>query len=230
MHSERAMSLFCHTFGRSESEAKRECTESFHADWIKGLTGFLQPRKLSSLFNPLMKRRAILHILIFFVVGSMFAQDAVPTSTPARRRGWLGRLLHPFSPDAVPQYKDARLRGLTVDLQITPQTIKLSEVRQLGIKLTLANVSKRPVTLDFPTNQRIEIYLMNSEGNILTKWSDNHAIAEKPVTILINPQERIEYNETIATRDLTPNKVFIAEVFFPQYPELRIRQKFLAVP
>ena len=160
----------------------------------------------------------------------MFAQDTVPTPTPARGRGWLGRLLHPFSPEAVPQYKDARLRGLTVDLQITPQTIKLSEVRQLGITLTLANISKRPVTLDFPTNQRIEIYLMNSEGNILTKWSDNHAIAEKPVTILINPQERIEYNETIATRDLTPNKVFIAEVFFPQYPELRVRQKFLAVP
>ena len=177
-----------------------------------------------------MKRRAILQILIFCVVGSLFAQDAVPTSTPGRRRGWLGRLLHPFSPDAVPQYKDARLRGLTVDLQITPQSIKLSEIRQLGIKLTLANISKRPVTLDFPTNQRIEIYLTNSEGNILTKWSDNHAIVEKPATILINPQERIEYSETIATRELTPNKVFIAEVFFPQYPELRIRQKFLAVP
>ena len=177
-----------------------------------------------------MKRRAVLQILIFCVVGGIFAQEAVPTATPARRRGWLGRLLHPFSPDAVPQYKDARLRGLTVDLQITPQSIKLSEVRQLGIKLTLANLSKRPVTLDFPTNQRIEIYLMNSEGNILTKWSDNHAITEKPATILINPQERIEYNESIATRDLTPNKVFIAEVFFPQYPELRVRQKFLAVP
>ena len=160
----------------------------------------------------------------------MFAQDVMPTSTPARRRGWLSRVLHPFSPDAVPQYKDARLRGLTVDLQITPQTVKLSEVRQLGIKLTLANISKRPVTLDFPTNQRIEIYLTSSEGNILTKWSDNHAIAEKPATILINSQERIEYNETIATRDLAPNKVFIAEVFFPQYPELRVRQKFLAVP
>ncbi|OLA99759.1 MAG: hypothetical protein DMF36_09750 [Verrucomicrobia bacterium] len=177
-----------------------------------------------------MKGRAVLHILMLFLVGSIFAQDALPTSTPPRKRGWLGRLLHPFSPEAIPQYKDARLRGLTVDLQITPQSIKLSEVRQLGIKLTLANISKRPVTLDFPTNQRIEIYLMNSEGNILTKWSDNHAIAEKPATILINPQERIEYNETIATRDLTPNKVFIAEVFFPQYPELRVRQKFLAVP
>ncbi len=177
-----------------------------------------------------MKRQAVLYVLTFLVVGSMFAQETLPTATPPRRRGWLSRILHPFSPDSVPQYKDARLRGLTVDLQITPQTVKLSEVRQLGIKLTLANISKRPVTLDFPTNQRIEIYLKSSEGNILTKWSDNHAITEKPATILINPQERIEYNETISTRDLTPNKVFTSEVFFPQYPELRVRQKFLAVP
>jgi hypothetical protein len=139
-------------------------------------------------------------------------------------------MLHPFSPQLVPQYKDPRLRGLALDLQITPQTVKLSEVRQLEIKVTLTNLSNRPVTLEFPTNQRIEIYLRNSAGNILTKWSDNHAIAERPATVLINPQEHAEYNETIATRDLTPNKVFIAEVFFPAYPELQIREKFLAVP
>ena len=176
-----------------------------------------------------MKRRILLLFLTLFVAGALFGQEAAPTATP-RRRSWLSRILHPFSPDVVPQYKDPRLRGLALDLQITPQTVKLSEVRQLGIKLTLANLSKRPVTLEFPTNQRIEIYLMNSAGDILTKWSDNHAITEKPGTILVNPQERIEYSETISTRELTPNKVFIAEVFVPQYPELRIRQKFLAVP
>ena len=164
------------------------------------------------------------------MADGIFGQETAPAPTPARRRGWLSRILHPFSPEVVPQYKDPRLRGLALDLQITPQTVKLSEVRQLAIKVTLTNLSKRPVPLDFPTSQRIEIYLRNSAGNILTKWSDNHAIAEKPATILINPQERIEYNETISTRDLTPNKVFIAEVFFPQYPELRVRQKFLAVP
>ncbi len=65
---------------------------------------------------------------------------------------------------------------------------------------------------------------------MLTKWSNNHAITETPGTVLINPQEHVEYNETIATRDLTPNKVFIAEAFFPKYPELRSQQKFLAVP
>src|SRR6059058_3160590 len=177
-----------------------------------------------------MKRHFVLLVLIVCVAGPMFGQDVTPAATPARRRGWLSRILHPFSPEVVPQYKDPRLRGLALDLQITPQTVKLSEVRQLAVKVTLANLSKRPVPLDFPTNQRIEIYLKDSGGDVLAKWSDNHAITEKPVTIVINPQERIEYNETISTRELTPNKVFIAEVFFPQYPEMRIRQKFLAVP
>ena len=37
-------------------------------------------------------------------------------------------------------------------------------------------------------------------------------------------------NFSIATRELTTNKVFIAEVFFPKYPELRVRQKFLTAP
>jgi len=177
-----------------------------------------------------MKRRLVLLVLIVFVAGVTFGQDVIPTPTPLRKRGWLSRILHPFSPNVVPQYKDPRLRGLALDLQIAPQTVKLSEVRQLSVKVTLANLSRRPVTLDFPTTQRIEIYLTNSAGEVLTKWSENHAIAEKPATILINPSERIEYNETISTRELTPNKVFVAEIFFPQFLELRIRQKFLAVP
>ena len=177
-----------------------------------------------------MKRRLVLLVPIVFVAGAMCGQDITPTPTPARKRGWLGRVLHPFSPNIIPQYKDSRLRGLSLDLQISPQTVKLSEVRQLRVKVTLANLSKKTVTLDFPNSQRIEIYLTNSGGDVLTKWSENHVIADKPSTILINPSERIEYNETISTRELTPNKVFIAEVFFPQFLELRVRQKFLAVP
>jgi hypothetical protein len=177
-----------------------------------------------------MKRRLALLVLIVCVAGAMFGQDVTPTPAQARKRGWMSRILHPFSPNVVPQYKDARLRGLALDLQITPQTVKLSEVRQLSVKVTLANLSRRVIALDFPTTQRIEIYLTNADGEVLTKWSENHAIAEKPATILINPSERIEYDETISTRELTPNKVFVAEVFFPQFLELRIRQKFLAVP
>jgi hypothetical protein len=196
----------------------------------KGFDRNFATPKTFGLSSPFMTRRILLLIAMVLVADALFSQEAVPTTTPARRRGWLSRILHPFSPEVVPHYTDPRLRGLALDLQIIPQTVKLSEVRQLAVKVTLANLSKRPVALDFPTNQRIEIYLTDSAGEILAKWSDNHAITEKPATILINPQERVEYNETIATRELTPNKVFVAEVFFPNYPELRIRQKFLAVP
>ena len=86
------------------------------------------------------------------------------------------------------------------------------------------------INLDFPTDQRIEVQLLDSGGTVLTKWSDNHAFKEAPASILINPGEHLEYKESIATRDLTPGKVFTAEVFFPKYPELRVRQKFMTEP
>ncbi|PYJ73641.1 MAG: hypothetical protein DME72_05370 [Verrucomicrobia bacterium] len=89
-----------------------------------------------------MKQRLVLLVLLFAIIGHSFAQETAPTATP-HKRSWLARMLHPFSSEPIPQYKDPRLRGLAVDLQITPQTVKLSETRQLGIKVTLINQSKR---------------------------------------------------------------------------------------
>jgi hypothetical protein len=173
-----------------------------------------------------MSRFLVLVLLSLAVAAHLFAQEP----TPEKRGGWFTRMLHPFQSNPVPSYKDPRLRGLVLDLKLSPQPVKLSEVRQLQVNLTLTNVSKRAVVLDFPTEQRIEIYLRNSSDAILTIWTDNHAFADKVGTVLINPLEHVNYPETIATRDLTANKVFIVEVFFPQYPELRIRQKFLTAP
>ena len=173
-----------------------------------------------------MSRSLVLAFLSLAVVGNLSAQEP----TPEKRGGWFTRMLHPFQSNPVPSYKDPRLRGLVLELKLSPQPVKLSEVRQLQVNLTVTNVSKRAVVLDFSTEQRFEIYLRNSSDAILTTWTDNHAFADKPATVLINPLERVNYPETIATRDLTANKVFIVEVFFPQYPELRIRRKFLTAP
>lgn len=177
-----------------------------------------------------MSHRSIaLALLSLAIAGHLAAQEEMPKPTP-QKRGWFSRMLHPFQSSPTPNYKDARLRGLVLDLKLSAQPVKLSEVRQLEVKITLANVSKRAVSLDFPTDQRIEIFLKNSSDAVLTTWSENHAFEAKAGSVLINPGERIFYPETIATRELTPNKVFIVEVFFPQYPELRLRQKFLTAP
>jgi hypothetical protein len=175
-----------------------------------------------------MSRFLAFALVTLAVTARLSAQE--PAATP-EKRGWLNRMLHPFgSSNPAPNYKDARLRGLVLELKLSPEPVKLSEVRQLQVNLTLRNVSKRAIILDFPSEQRFEIYLRNSTEAILTIWSDNHAFEDKPGTILINPAEHIDYPATIATRDLSANKVFIAEVFFPQYPELRIREKFLTAP
>jgi len=153
------------------------------------------------------------------------------TTSTLQKRGLFGRILHPFSSSEVlPKYNDKRLRGLVLDLQVSPQPVRLSEIRQMEVKLTVTNKGSHIVTLDFPTDQRIEIQLLNSSDSVLTKWSENHAIKEKVGTVLINPGEHVEYKENIATRDLAPGRVFTAEAFFPQYPELKIRQKFLTEP
>ena len=159
--------------------------------------------------------------------------QAVPQPTPVHR-SLFGRMLHPFGsgskPETTADYKDPRLHGLVLAMEVSPQPVKLSEVRQLDIKATITNRGKKAVELSFGTDQRVEIYLKNTGDVVLTKWSENHAITNQPGTVLINPGEHIEYDEKISTRELTRDKVFMAEVFFPQYPELRTRQKFLTAP
>lgn len=173
-----------------------------------------------------MSRRLTCFLIALALATPLSAQEPTPG-----KRSWWSRLLNPFqSSNPAPDYKDARLRGLILELKLSPQPVKLSEVRQLQVNTKLTNVHKRAVVLDFPTEQRFEIYLRNSTEAILTIWSDNHAFEDKPGTVLINPSEHVDYPTSIATRDLTANKVFICEVFFPQYPELRVRQKFLTAP
>ena len=170
------------------------------------------------------------------VTAPLMTTTPVPTPAPIttttlQKRGLFGRILHPFSSSEVlPKYKDPKLRGLILDLQVSPQPVRLSEVRQIQIKVTVTNMGNHMIPLEFPTDQRIEVQLLNSADAVLTKWSENHAINDKPGTILINPGEHVEYKENIATRDLTPGRVFTADVFFPKYPELHLRQKFLTEP
>ncbi len=175
-------------------------------------------------------RRALVPVLLFSAMAASVLAEQVDPAPRVEKRGWLGRMFHPFTSDPVPEYKDAQLRGLSLSLRISPQPVRLSEVRQMEVNITLTNKARRPVTLEFPDGQRFEIYLRNSAEKVLTTWSENHAFAEEASTVLINPQEHIEYVETIATRELAPNKVFVAEVFFPKYPELRVQQKFLTAP
>ena len=65
---------------------------------------------------------------------------------------------------------------------------------------------------------------------MVTRWSENREFEERPANLLINPNEHVEYSETIATRELVPGKVFTVEVTVPAYPELDAQRKSIAMP
>ena len=147
------------------------------------------------------------------------------------KRSWFSRLTHPFgSAEKIPTYKNPKIRGLALTLELPSEPIKLAEARQLPVHVLLTNRGEKAVELLFPTEQRIEILLHDSSGRVVTRWSDNRAFDEKPSTLLINPHEHVEYSETIATRELEPGKVFTVEVTVPAYPELRALRKGMAAP
>ena len=154
------------------------------------------------------------------------------TSAPAQeKRSWFQRLTRPFSSsEKIPTYKNRKLNGLALTVEIPSEPLKLAETRQLPVHIILTNRGDRAVELLFPTEQRIEILLHNAAGQVVTRWSDNRAFEERPRTLLINPREHVEYSETIATRELESGKVFTVEVQVPAYPELRAQRKGIAAP
>ncbi len=174
-----------------------------------------------------MRRLALLAALFLLCSPSWVA--AQETSAP--KRGLFGRILHPFSSsEKIPEYRNPKLRGLQLIVQLPPEPIKLAELRQLPVTVHLANRGDRAVELSFPTDQRIEILLHDAAGRVVTRWSDNRAFQPTPATILVNPNEHLEYAETIATRELAPGKVFTVEVLVPAYPELDAKRKSIAAP
>lgn len=173
-------------------------------------------------------RRSALLATLFLVAATPVLQAQ---ETPAPKRGFLGRVLHPFgSSQKIPTYGNSKLTGLQLSIDLPDEPLRLTEVRQLPVTVRLTNLGKRAVELSFPNEQRIEILLHDSNGRVVTRWSDNRAFASTPGMALINPNEHLEWSETIATRELSPGRVFTVEVTVPAYPELDAKRKAIAAP
>ena len=164
-----------------------------------------------------MSRRLTCALLALAMAAPLSAQEPTP-----EKRGWFSRMLQPI-PIVEPRagtYKDSRLRGLVLDLKLSPQPVKLVRSAPApGEHRRSPMFPSAPSCSIFPTEQRFEIYLRNSSEAILTIWSDNHAFEEKPGTVLINPAGHVNYPTTIATRDLIAEQsLHLAKFSFPNIP------------
>jgi hypothetical protein len=96
-------------------------------------------------------------------------------------RGFLNRMFHPFASakNKAPKYQDSHLRGLLLEVQVPDGTDPAFGSAPATGSGDIEEYWQFSGSVDFPTSQRIDIHLLNSAGEVLTRWSENRAFTEK---------------------------------------------------
>ena len=176
-----------------------------------------------------MKFRAPLCLLMIALPVTLMAASATPAPTTPRvfpLRRWMRALGMEKTPTDM---KATGFRGLEIGLKVDPPMVKVGDVKQVKVTVTLINRGKKIVQLDFPTSQRIEVLVKSKEGKTLEQWSEDQAFNNEPTLVAVNPGERLEYPVSVATRDMVVGETYTVEAFFPNFDQLRTSLPVAAV-
>ncbi|MEI9896666.1 MAG: BsuPI-related putative proteinase inhibitor [Chthoniobacter sp.] len=167
-----------------------------------------------------MKFRAPILLLTMALPLALFAAEEAPKATP--RPTILKRWMKTLGMAKDPTNTTATgFKGLEIGLQVDPAQVKVGDAKQIKATVTLANRSNKIAQLEFPTSQRIEVLVKSKEGKTIEQWSEDQAFSNEPTMVTINPNERLEYVVSVATRDMVADQTYTVEAFFPNFEQLR---------
>ena len=150
------------------------------------------------------------------------AKVKAATPPPTLKPTILKRLLRAVGIQKTPSDLAATgFKGLEIGLKSDPPGVRLGDVKLLKVTVTLVNRGNKLAQLEFPTSQRLEVLVKSSEGKVFEQWSEDQAFTNEPSMVTVNPGERLEYSVNLSTRDMTPNKTYAIEAFFPNFDKLR---------
>lgn len=115
-------------------------------------------------------------------------------------------------------------------MEVSPTELTLQRIRdpqpndQIVIKFTLKNESDKGSTLYFPTAQRCEAVIRNSDGKTVYIWSEDYDFAQDAGYSYLNAGEHLNYQLTIpyqALRGKIPAGQSTITASLVNYPQLR---------
>jgi intracellular proteinase inhibitor BsuPI len=126
-----------------------------------------------------------------------------------------------FFTDMFASIRLGRLRPekTTETIKVEPSKFSLGERRELDATYTVRNNTKRIIRLDFNTTQRIDLLTFDPSGKIVEKWSEDRLFMLQEGVVIINPKERIEYSEKVATRDMKALEPYTIKADVIGYPD-----------
>ena len=101
----------------------------------------------------------------------------------------------------------------TEKLDVDPAKFSLQDRREVNVTYAIRNNTKNISRLEYPTTQRIDILTYDSKGLVIDRWSDDRAFQPEDGIVIINPQERIEYQEKIPTREMKAGETYRVQTF-----------------
>lgn len=108
-----------------------------------------------------------------------------------------------------------------MSMTLEPAVVKLPDTRAVRVTVQVVNKGKQAVQLEFVSSQRIEVFVKNEEGKVISRSSDDQKLDKEQGFLVINPEERLEYTATVATRDMAAGRAYMIEAFFPTFDQLR---------
>lgn len=121
------------------------------------------------------------------------------------------------------QGRGAQVREVAT-LSINPQDPLLKETRELEATYTVRNTGRQMTRIEFPTAQRLEMVTRNASGGVVERWSDDRSFQPVEGIVVINPDERIEFQEQIPTRDMRAGAVYSVEASLATEPAYAVEQ------
>ncbi len=125
---------------------------------------------------------------------------------------------------------ELNLESYQTRLEIAPTEVSLIRIRepqpndQITLKFTLKNESDKGSTLYFPTSQRCEAIIRDSEGKVIYTWSEDYDFAPDAGYSYLNAGEHLNYQITIPYQPLR-GKIPVGEstitASLVNYPQLR---------
>jgi len=113
--------------------------------------------------------------------------------------------------------------GLVSDLQPAEDSFELVGRREVGVVYSVQNRAVERVLLEFPTEQRLEVTLLDRQGRQLFLWSEDRSFHEMPSQVAVNPGERLEYAAGVPTRDMEAGEIYMVEAVLVGHPATAAR-------
>ena len=172
------------------------------------------PASLSRFSLP--SRTTARRALALLTAAGLLAMAAPPACV--HRRSKAGEVELASGRGVIGRTQAGTLQKLQAQLKVAPDPIKLGETRQLDVTLIVLNPGKRAVPLKFATSQRIEVLIREpGTARVLSQWSADRTFDPKGSYLIVNPKERLEYKETITTRELKPGRNYDVEAYLIGY-------------